>query len=89
MKSKAIHAYMVVQQNGQFGNTEEKKALKAEIKDLKGALLEKSLELEKEKARSEKLSCKVDSLHGQLRRWERWDSKRKWEEDEKREGGSD
>ena len=47
------------------------------------ALLEKTLELKKEKARSEKLSCKVDSLHGQ---WERWDGKRKWkEEDEKRE----
>ena len=31
---------------------EEKKVLEAELKELKGALLEKMLELEKEKARS-------------------------------------
>ena len=47
----------------------QKKVPEAEIKKLKEALLEKTLELEKEKVRSENLSCKVDSLHlhGQLR----------------------
>lgn len=71
--------YEAVCHNENQGDSEEKK-LEATIQSLEEELVRTKTELKREKSKNARLGQKVDSLFGQLRRYERQEKKRKLSE---------